>query len=90
MQGVGEVGDPEAEQEKGDGGGDDPERGQQAAQAEAERAGLIAAQEGGYGDPDKGRPVEGALLGAGRPDDGEDEAVADEELGEVEDAGRSG
>ncbi len=57
--------------------------GKESAQAEAVGRGLFAAEDGGDGDPGEGRPIEDALGGVGGPDGGEDEAVADDEFGEV-------
>lgn len=42
-----------------------------------------ASQPGGDSNPGEGGPVEDALLGIGSPDDCEDEAVADTQLGEI-------
>ena len=80
------MGERDGTEENGDGGGSDPQRGQESAESEAVRRCLFAAQECGDGDPCEGDPVEDALGGIRRPEDDEDQAVADGELGEVADA----
>ena len=72
----------------GDCGGDDPEGGQQATQAEAVGLVFLAAQDCGDRDPREGGPVEDALGRVRRPDDDEDQAVADTKLGQIANAGR--
>jgi len=65
------------------GGEDDPQRRDKTLQAESVGAGFTAAQECGDGDEREGDPVENALPGIRRPHDDQNEAIADEQLGQV-------
>jgi hypothetical protein len=87
MQGVQVNREGDAGERDQDGGGDDPKRGEQAAQAETVGFDLSAAEDGSEGDPREGDPVEDALGGVGGPEGGEDEGVADGEFEEVAGAG---
>lgn len=73
-------------EEDGDGCGDDPERGQEAAESKAVGRCFFSAKDRGDCDPREGGPVEDALGGVRRPDDDQDEAVADAQFGDVSDA----
>jgi len=84
MEGVQVAGECDGGEAEDGGDGDDPEGGQETAEAEAVGVDLFAAEDGGDGDPGEGGPVEDALGGVGGPDDDEDEAVADGELEKVE------
>lgn len=72
---------------EGERGGDDPERWEEAAEAEAEGFRSPAREDGGQGDPGESDPVEDALGRVGGPDDGEDEGVADGQFSDVAGAG---
>jgi hypothetical protein len=62
--------------------GDDPERTQPGGDAEAHRLGAVEGNNSGKDDPGDGGEIEGALPGSGRPDDDQDEDVADGEFSE--------
>jgi len=87
VEGVEMLREGDASEGDPNGGGDDPEGGEQTAHAEAVRLHFFAAKDRGETDPGEGDPVENALDGIRRPDRGEDQAVADGEFEEVASAG---